>query len=490
MSDFLGGCNQSSHYRSVSLRMPRVRAVQPSALTACTFAFAGSALRVETNSPAILSAARATFSQTPACAVRAFEFKLLVERQSSSDDQRQCCDSRTQPYFRGRDHLVIAVYGGGAMLFDLLGCRAVGVFSEELAADENYWRRVIFPVAIGIISASIGTVPLHCATLVRNGRGLHISGLSGAGKSTLSVALAQRGFALLSDDWTYFTRNDASVAAYGVPVPVKLMPAARQFFPELLRLSPTVSLNGELAFEVDPCALFSASSTFSCTPERIIFLRRRPRMRPQWSRLSPAHVENQFRPALERMPEVLHRARDEQHGIIAAVAQLESWSLICGGDPHQIAAEIENFIASPPADQQFVTERLPSHFEIPDLMFRFVPAPLIADIVVSGVCIRLETDLPELFDLAPTLRVPHPPTHPEVRCTVLKDDGVRRLTTAAACDGCLSCRIVPGAACQIADQGTRRIVAFVTGEQARRPTFLDELLEAASQTKQERGITP
>ena len=239
------------------------------------FGFADSALHIETNSPSIFAAARATFGETHSRSAHSFDFKLFASPQSTIsggpslslpvepalsavEGLRQGGDFLggkppwPQPYFRGRDHLVLAVYGGGAMLFDLVGRRALGVFSTAMARDEDYWRRVIFPVALGVITAAIGVTPLHCATLVREGRGLHICGLSGAGKSTLSVALAQRGFALLSDDWTYFSRNGSDVQAYGVPVPIKLLPAAQQFFPELLRLAPAVSLNGELAFEVDP----------------------------------------------------------------------------------------------------------------------------------------------------------------------------------------------------------------------------------------------
>jgi hypothetical protein len=440
------------------------------------FGFADSALRIETNSSSILAAARATLGETHSSSAHSFDFKLLVNRQSTIRN-RQCHWPR--PYFRGRDHLVIAVYGGGAMLFDLVGCRSLGVFSAAMARDEDYWRSVILPVALGVITASIGVTPLHCATLVRDGRGLHICGLSGAGKSTLSVALAQRGFALLSDDWTYFSRNGSSVKASGVPVPVKLLPPAQQFYPELLRLAPAVSLNGELAFEVDPVTVFSAGRAFTCTPERFIFLDRRHGATAQWLRLSPAQVENQFRPALERMPDCLRSAREGQHKIISSLGQVESWLLICGGDPHHIAAEIDAFTASPPTNPQVAAGSISSHFEIPDLMCRFVPAPLIADVAANGTSIRLETNLPELFAQASSLMSSHPTARQPFLCTVLKDDAVRDLASTTACHEGLSYQMIPGSACQFADRRTRRIIAFVSEAQARRPAFLRDLLELA-----------
>jgi hypothetical protein len=440
------------------------------------FDFADSALRFETNSPSILAAALATFGETHSRSAHSFDFKLFVNRQSTIRNRQS---PWPQPYFRGRDHLVMAVYGGGAMLFDLLGRRALGVFSAAMAHDEDYWRRVIFPVALGVITAAIGVTPLHCATLVRDGRGLHICGLSGAGKSTLSVALAQRGFALLSDDWTYFSRNGSAAKAHGVPVPIKLLPPAQQFFPELLRLAPAVSLNGELAFEVDPAAVFSVGRAFTCTPARFIFLDRRLGATARWLRLSPAQVENQFRPALERMPDCLRSARDSQHEIISSLGQVESWLLTCGGDPHQIAAEIDAFRASPPANPQFAAASISSHFEIPDLMGRFVPAPLIADLAANGTFVRLETNLPELFAQASSLMSPHPTARQPFLCTVLKDDAARDLASTTACHEGLSYQMIPGSACLFADRRARRIVALVTEAHARRPAFLRDLLELA-----------
>ena len=254
---------------------------------------------------------------------------------------------------------------------------------------------------------------------------------------------------------------------------------AQQFFPELQRLAPAVSLNGELAFEVDPATVFSAGRTFTCTPQRFIFLDRRHSPTAQWLRLSSGQVENQFRPALERMPDCLRPARKGQHEIISSLSRVESWLLICGGDPHQIAAEIDAFTASPPANPQFAAGSISSHFEIPDLMCRFVPAPLVADLVASGIPIRLETNLPELFAQASSLMSPHPTARQPFLCTVLKDDAVWDVAATAACHEGLSYQMIPGAACLFADRRARRIVAFVTEGHACRPAFLRHLFELA-----------
>ncbi len=430
--------------------------------------FAGAVWRLETNSLAIIRAARTSFPGKPLPSPNALSLKLLVDRSIAATPPWP------PPYFRGRDHLVLAAYAGGAMLFDLLARYAIGVFSPGMANDTEYWRRVIFPVAAGVVSPAIGVVPLHSATLVRNGRGLLISGLSGTGKSTLSVALAQRGFALLADDWTYFSLDPAGVTAHSLPVPVKLLPDADRFFPRLARRLPSPSLNGELAFELDP-GFFAAKRTLSCRPQRIVFFQRKPGTRTRWLRLTPAQVENQFRPALERIPECLHGGRERQHAIIAALAQVEAWSLACGGTPDSIADEVMQLTSDMAAPTADCTD-IGSHFEIPDLMRRFVPAPVVGEFEINGIVMRVETDMPEVSEQLRASPLENRNTRCDLVCTVLKDDAVPSYA-AHASDAHLSCEVFPATACVMADFARRRIVAFVNHAFANRRTFLTDLFE-------------
>lgn len=440
------------------------------------FGFAGSVLRIETNSSAVLSAARSVFTASPAERAPRFDFNLFVAPASSSAVREPAWP---QPYFRGRDHLVIAVYGGGAILFDLLGRRAIGLFSEAMASDQHYWRRVIFPVAVGVISASLGVVPLHCAALVRHGRALLISGLSGAGKSTLAMALAQRGFSLLSDDWTYFALRQGRPCAYGLPVPIKLMPDAQRFFPELQTLTPTMSLNGELAFELDPAAPFSPPRVYSCTPERIVFLsRRHDAARPHWVRLAPAQVESQFSPALERIPDCLRSARRTQHRIISRLSAIDAYSLLCSGSPRQIAEEIDRFVNSKTPSVEQDPAGLPAHFEIPDLMRRFTAMPLTASIMLNGISLRVETDIPAVFEDAQRFPAAGQESlASQISCTISNDTPACVLPFSSASRGGLCYRFIPGAACILVDRSAARLVTFVDQRHAARPGFLRDLLQ-------------
>jgi hypothetical protein len=163
-------------------------------------------------------------------------------------------DPWAKAHFRGLRHLVFASFGTQEVFtFDLLRRRVIGAVSLTTASDSSFWNTRLLPIVVGVMGTTVGVVPLHSACLDRDGKGLLIAGLSGAGKSTLSVALAQREFSLVSDDWTYVSKdgNKDGLIASGLSVPVKLLPDAVQHFPELKALTPKESLNGELAFEVD-----------------------------------------------------------------------------------------------------------------------------------------------------------------------------------------------------------------------------------------------
>lgn len=94
------------------------------------------------------------------------------------------------------------------MLIDLKSRRAIGRFSPEMARDASYWKRIVFPIWMGIAGPSVGVAILHCACVVKEGQGILLAGNSGSGKSTLAVAMARAGFDFLSDDWTYFSDWD------------------------------------------------------------------------------------------------------------------------------------------------------------------------------------------------------------------------------------------------------------------------------------------
>ncbi len=303
---------------------------------------AGAICAVSTNFEPILDAARESFlqvggPQTPADLYSRFWV----------DTAAQARPPWPQPYFRGLDHLVFAGFDTeNSLLIDLRRHRAIGRFSPAMAADRAYWKTVIFPALLGIVGASVGIAVLHCACAVRDGSGLLLAGGSGSGKSTLSLALAMNGFALVSDDWTYFSRRDGRLLAWGLPTALKLLPDAVEHFPELAGLQPGVALNGERAYEVEPEQIFGVRRSRCCEPRWLIFLERDSSPGFRLTEMPPAEAASRFGENLEDLPAVVPEARSFLLETINRLVERQCWLLQYGGRPRAIAQALARFCES------------------------------------------------------------------------------------------------------------------------------------------------
>lgn len=224
------------------------------------------------------------------------------------DNNERCEDAA---HFRARGHFAYARFTvADSFWFNLRTREVFGTCSPELADDHWRWHAHIFPALLGILSASIGVAPVHAACLVRDGRGVLLTGRSGAGKSTLTVALARRGYELLSDDWSYLSApedavNRESVQAWGLPVPVKLLPDASSFFPELCTCQVAVSLNGEIAYEVFPEECFAVERSLRCPVMNVVLLDRRTEPGCAMLPVSPNEAIDHLQAELEPLEGVL-----------------------------------------------------------------------------------------------------------------------------------------------------------------------------------------
>ena len=249
------------------------------------------------------------------------------------------------PYFRGLRHLVFALLEPKCFLnFDLLRKRVIGVISPEAARDPHFWNATMLPITIGILGTTVGVAPLHCACLDRNGSGLLIAGKSGAGKSTLTAALATRGLAVVSDDWTYVSQRDGKLVAHGLFAPVKLLPETIQYFPELHEFTPKKTLNGELAYEIDPIDVFGSRSKACAEPKWILLLERTSVPGCRFLPCRPEHLRMFFEKSAEKLPLEVPEATRDRSEIIRRLSSCESWLLRTGDDPLHTAAAIDEFL--------------------------------------------------------------------------------------------------------------------------------------------------
>jgi hypothetical protein len=303
------------------------------------FTLAGSHCFLSTNSYNVLR--HATPWQAPEKQDDAPSFEMEILENSSLDSL-----NGKLPHFRGTRHLVFAMLEPRSFLgFDLLRRRVIGVLSSAAVHDRSFWNAQLLPITVGLIGTTLGVAPMHCACLDRDGDGLLLAGVSGAGKSTLSAALAQHGFALVSDDWTYLSRRQSVLSAHGLAAPIKLLPNSARFFPELAKHAPKKTMNGEIAYEVDAARVFRSSVKTSSRPKWILFLERSATPGCRFVPCRGEFVTQFFETNAERLPDELPAAKSARSQVIASLSACQSWSLRTGDDPHQTAEAIARFLA-------------------------------------------------------------------------------------------------------------------------------------------------
>jgi hypothetical protein len=300
--------------------------------------FAGVACELQTNSPELARVLE--FLSIPANLLQLSRFSMRAAVDESSDE------AAGEPHFRGLHHVVIASFGrSNVFVFDILRRTLNASISGVVARDVRFWKEKLIPITLGVLGASMGLVPVHCACLESEGDGLLIAGVSGAGKSTLSVALAEGGFKYVSDDWTYISqRHDGEIVAHGTSAPVKLLPDAIKHFQSLQGYSPRTSMNGELAYEVDIVDAFDAQVERECEPRWLIFLERVQRAGFEFVPMSSAGARHYINSCVERLPEQLSEATEMREKTIEGVSLLPCWRFRYGGTPQFAAKQLWEFV--------------------------------------------------------------------------------------------------------------------------------------------------
>lgn len=249
------------------------------------------------------------------------------------------------PVFRGRNEYVHADYGcEGSLWFNLRSCAVSGSVSPELLADTGLFRRAVLAVIAGVLAPALGVIGIHAGCVVRDGRAVLLAAASGVGKSTLTLALAQRGWSLLSDDYTFINPSSAGLRAWGMQTSLKLLPDAVNHFPELAVICPDKTLNGEMAFEVDPWSFFHLTRSIHAQPTSVLLLERDEASFTasclQISRCAANEVRTRLLSEIEELPTELCAASARQSSLLEQISALPTFRVRMGGPPGAVAAEL------------------------------------------------------------------------------------------------------------------------------------------------------
>jgi hypothetical protein len=231
----------------------------------------GFILRLQSNSPAIITAAETSFGRFgPAQPTETpdFSFRLMA---------REGDDGPPGPLvFRLEGSLLYQTTGRDARLTaNLAKGKAVGCFSPATLANPAFFRWHFLELAFLLMLEWRGWMGVHAAALAKNGRGVLLRAQSGGGKTTLAYACATRAnFQALAEDVVWLDSQDN--LWWGMPWSFHLLPDAKTLFPELAGYEPVLQTNGEMKLEVNLENIRPGSTTVSAQPQAVILVKRLP----------------------------------------------------------------------------------------------------------------------------------------------------------------------------------------------------------------------
>lgn len=232
----------------------------------------GFPLEIQTNSPAVLAAARQSwglfqsrFSYPP------LTLRLEVTRDAanlSSELSAPVCLSQGNFLFNIAD-----VYN--FVISDLNLGFSFGWITQQTSENPLYLSYHIIEAAALSMISSLRVIALHAACVAPFGHGMLLCGDSGSGKSTLAFAGARSGWTYVSDDASYlpFDREDRMVV--GNCHQVRLRDSGVQLFPELEGRPITPRAAGKPSIEILTAELPELITAPATTIKSIIFLNRR-----------------------------------------------------------------------------------------------------------------------------------------------------------------------------------------------------------------------
>ena len=310
--------------------------------------FAGQPVLLHTNSPKIARYAREFLSEDRDTKSRltSASASITIHARNGVDD---VCNGA--PHFRARGAFGhIRFTSADSFWFNLHAREVFGTCSQQLADDCRRWHAHIFPALLGTLSASIDVAPVHAACLALGNDGLLLAGPSGAGKSTLTIAMARRGFGLLADDWTYLSEGNGfierGINAWGLPVPIKLLPDAHLFFRELLAYRTNLSLNSEMAYEVFPESCFGVVRTPRCRVRTVVLLQRSTRTGCSILPIKAEEAARHLQAEVEPLDGKLAHCHQKQLDIIRhAVDNASCYRFLFNDHPDRVAGALEEALA-------------------------------------------------------------------------------------------------------------------------------------------------
>ena len=139
---------------------------------------------------------------------------------------------------RGLGHVVVAWFGPRCVfILDMLRRSILGAVAEEVVCDPLFWNDILLPIAVGVLGATVGLVPVHCACLSSEGEGLIIASISAPVNSRYRRRWHNPALTIYRTIGFYFSQQSECLTAHGMAARLKPLPDALSHFPNLSRQS-------------------------------------------------------------------------------------------------------------------------------------------------------------------------------------------------------------------------------------------------------------
>jgi len=268
-----------------------------------TFYPIGFPAEIHTNDPAILAAARESWSRSR----QRFSTPPLRIRIASSDDDSPVTPGT--PVFRAQAHLMAIVSDAANFaMCDFSSGFAFCWLTRRVAAMRGCVRHFFLDAIVYASLTHLYVTAVHAACVTRHGVGVLLCGKSGAGKSVLALECARNGWTFVTDDVTYLLREAENRTVLGKPERMKFLPSAADLFPDIEWAPSGADHAGDPFIELRTERL-PISTQPSCTADYLVFLRREASTSPD---VTPVEREEALARLATELP-VFERHVHEAH---------------------------------------------------------------------------------------------------------------------------------------------------------------------------------
>jgi hypothetical protein len=333
------GIAMGGNVHAEEVRNDPMRRFVPTPYTA-TLPVMGSTVRLETNSPKLLSHMVELFARYPGApdGCPKFLWKIVVDSDVKFG----------QPWPRrstfSDDGLRFAQFGQRNFLAVDLEVRAgVGFVSESLMEDKLGLTSPFLDNLFCLTVGALGLVPLWANCVAREHRGILLFGEAKSGKTSASYAAEKLGLDFHSDEGAFIELDSGVLRSWGGFWPATFRPEALQFFPDLKDRTDRCFHRDFTVYHLVKQRPRSGSGS-SIQPLCCLFLERQASEIPSVSRVVRHDLARLLADSV-----LFHddeRFRKQQSTVLQALEELPAYVLRYGSDPAVAAATIRDLLAA------------------------------------------------------------------------------------------------------------------------------------------------